>query len=194
MVKELLTGDTDPLQRAFASVIGLPAWFVRKGYGSFLTLEFGTPHLRIREPIVASPGAGARIRAVLQRRKVTPHGDWHLWIYVCHWRVLSNGAQVAWSEASDEEICAAAREIDGQLLTNVEVDPTQGTSAFRFDQGASVQTWPYDDGNGDEQWMLYMKSGDFFTYRGDGCFSLGPGSETLDAKTWQPLRPTDPSA
>jgi hypothetical protein len=39
----------------------------------------------------------------------------------------------------------------------------------------------------DEQWMLYMKSGDVFTYRGDGYYSLGPGSRPINDEMWQPL-------
>jgi hypothetical protein len=35
---------------AFSKIYGLPAWQVRKGVGSFLTLEFGEPHLQIRAP------------------------------------------------------------------------------------------------------------------------------------------------
>jgi hypothetical protein len=169
--------NADQLRRAFAPLAGLPAWFVRKGQGSFLTLEFGAPNLAIREPIVASPDASERVRARLARRQVVPRGEWHLWIYCCHWHVLAGATQIAWSDASDSEIDAAVDELDGRALTDVEADPARGTSTFSFEQGVSIETWPYDDGN-DEQWMLYMKSGDVLSYRADGSYSLGPGSET----------------
>jgi hypothetical protein len=165
--------EAEPLHRAFAPLIGLPAWSVRKGHGSFLTLEFGPPRLEVREPIMASPDASDRVRARLARRQVIPRGEWHLWIYCCHWRVLTGGTQIAWSDASDSEIDAAAGELDGRTLTDVEADPTRGTSKFSFEQGASIETWPYDDGN-DEQWMLYMKSGGVLSYRADGSYSLDP--------------------
>jgi hypothetical protein len=187
-MKEASGRDDDPLCRTFAPLIGLPAWCVRKGYGNCLTLEFGGPHLAIREPIVASPGASERVRAALRRRTVIPHGDWHLWIWCCHWRVLSNGTELAGSEASDEQIASAIIELDGQLLAGVEADPTKGTSAFSFDQGGAIQTWPYPDGGGDEQWMLYMKSSEVFSYRGDGRYSLGPVNQSLDDTIWQSLR------
>jgi hypothetical protein len=185
-------GMPDPLHCAFAPLVAPPAWSVRKGHGSFLTLEFGAPHRAIREPRVASPSADEQVRARLLRRLVVRRGDWHLWIYCCHWRVLSGTAQIAWSEASDQEIEAAAGELDGRLLTDVAVDPTKGTSTFSFEQDVSIQTWPYDQGNDDEQWMLHMTSGDVFTYRGDGRYSLGSGSENAGNETWRPLGP-DPA-
>ena len=101
--------------------------------------------------------------------------------------MLSGGKEIAWSEASDKEIGAAAKELDGQVLTAAEADPAQGTSVFEFDQGAILQTWPY--GSGDTQWMLYMQSGDVFSYREDGSYSLGPGSQPPDEKVWQSLQP-----
>jgi hypothetical protein len=180
--------QSDPLYRAFAPLVGLPAWQVRRGHGSFLTLEFGAPHLKIREPKVAPPDMDEQVAAQFRRRLVIPRGEWHLWIYCCHWRVLSGGEEVAWSEASDDEIGAAAKELDGQLLTAAEADPAQGTSAFEFDLGATLQTWPYGSGD-DTQWMLYMPSGDVFSYRENGFYSLGPGSQSPDEQVWQTLRP-----
>jgi hypothetical protein len=179
---------SDPLYRVFCPLTGLPARLVRRGHGSFLTLEFGAPHLRIREPEVASPDMDEQVAALLRRRKVTPRGEWHLWIYCCHWRVFSGGEEIAWSEASDKEIGAAIKALDGQVLIAVEAAPAQGTSVFKFDQGATLQTWPYGIG-GDTQWMLYMPSGDVFSYREDGSHSVGPGSQHPDQLVWQPLRP-----
>ncbi|MBA3811806.1 MAG: hypothetical protein H0X27_09255 [Caulobacteraceae bacterium] len=182
---------SNPLCRVFAPMIGLPAWRVHHGFGSFLTLEFGQPHLKIYEPIVASAKACDRVRQQLARRRITPTGEWHLWIYCCHWRMLSDGAEIAWSEASDDTIGRAASDLDGRLLTGLEVDPPRGTSVFHFEGGRSLRTWPYDGGL-EEQWMLHMKSGDIFEYRGDGFYSLGPGDRSMDEAVWHPLRPDAP--
>jgi hypothetical protein len=170
------------------SLIGLPAWFVRRGHGSFLTLEFGAPSLRIRQPKVVMPDNSGKVAALFRRRIVLPRGEWRLWIYCCHWRVLSRGEEIAWSEASDKKISAATNEFDGQILTAAEADPAQGTSVFKFDLGATLQTWPYGSGD-DTQWMLYMPSGDVFSYREDGSYSSGPGSLPPEQVVWQPLRP-----
>ena len=179
-------GDSDPLQRAFAPLIGLPAWSVDKGQASFLTMEFGQPRLLIREPIL-SRSESERVHTRMAQRMVKPVGEWHLWIYCCCWRALSNGAEIACSEDPGEKIAAAARELDGQKLTAIEADPKAGTSRFNFDLGGSLLTWPYDDEDNDEQWLLYLPSGDVLTYRADGYYSLGSGKLKEDEIVWQPL-------
>lgn len=51
-----------PVAAAFRPLYGLPCWNVRPGQGSFLTLEFGTPHLEIIEPREARHTTSPRIR------------------------------------------------------------------------------------------------------------------------------------
>jgi hypothetical protein len=97
-MNEALGTNSDPLRQTFAPLIGLPAWFVRKGYGSSLTMEFGNPHLEIRQPKAASPQVSDQVRRALARRLVLPRGDWHLWIYCCHWRVLAEDREIACSK------------------------------------------------------------------------------------------------
>jgi hypothetical protein len=181
--------DGDPLRRAFAPLIGLAAWSVRKGHGSFLTFEFGTPHLVTREPVAAKHDTSERVRKSLARRRVYPAGEWHIWIYCCNWRVWSEGAEMACSESPDDKIVAAADDIDGQLLMDVIADPKKGTSKFTFDQGSLLETWPWDDGN-EEQWMLYMNTNDVFSYRADGCYQTCPKDGNNDDLGWRPLRST----
>ena len=178
--------QVDPLTTAFSPLIGKPAWQVRRGHGSFLTLEFGEPHLKIREPM---PDANSW---VLRRRKITIKGDWHLWIYCCDWRIRAAGKAIARSSGSMKRIDAAAREVDGQRLVSVEVDPGKGTSSFVFDEGAVIETWPWKEDvdkatDPNEQWFLSMKSGDWLAYREDGHYSLGPGNRTPDEHIWLPL-------
>jgi hypothetical protein len=180
---------SDALRQAFEPLFGLPAWQVRRGHGSFLTLEFGAPYLRIREPIAPTSTVDEKVATLLKRRKITPRGAWHLWIYCCHWRVLVSGKEIANSDAVDSEIAAAAEEIDGQILTPATADPAFGRSVFEFDHGAvALQTWPYGAG-GDTQWMLYMHSGEVFSYRDDGSYNLGPASQALEEQVWASLRP-----
>lgn len=182
--------QSDAISRAFAPLIGLPAWQVRRGHGSFLTLEFGAPHLRNQDSIAPTLTVNGKVAALLRRRKITPRGEWHLWIYCCHWRVIVGGNETANSEAADADIAAAAKEIDWQILTSAAADPACGTSVFEFDHGAvTLQTRPYGTG-GDTQWMLYMQSGDVFSYREDGSYSLGPASQAPEEQVWEPLRPT----
>jgi hypothetical protein len=81
--------------------------------------------------------------------------------------VISEAEDIVRSESSDQEIVDVAGQIDGQLPKKVVADPTKGISKFEFDHRTAIQPRPWHEGN-DEQWMLYMSSGDVFTYRADG--------------------------
>ena len=77
------------IERVVRRLYGKPCWGVSPGFGSFLTLEFGEPHLEVREPVAMKKGTSAGVRKNLIRRAVYIHGDWHLWIYCCDWQVFS---------------------------------------------------------------------------------------------------------
>jgi hypothetical protein len=36
-------------EKVFKGILGKPCWDVKPGHGSFLTMEFGKPHLEVRE-------------------------------------------------------------------------------------------------------------------------------------------------
>lgn len=99
-------------ERVFSRIYGKPCWQARPGHGTFLTFEFGRPHLDIREPVAATKRATTRVRARLARRSVEIHGDWHLWIYCCEWEVFSRGKRVG-----DSSRKATARRAVKYLVT-----------------------------------------------------------------------------
>src|SRR5580692_4637117 len=101
--------------KVFRELYGEPCWNVKPGYGSFLTLEFGKPHLDVREPTVASNGASRKVQRLLARRRVFVHGDWNLWIHSCDWEVLSNGRHIGNGSTKRSMRCAADL-LDGQKL------------------------------------------------------------------------------
>lgn len=158
----------------FQPLIGVPAWNVRKGYGSFLTFEFGTPSLMIREPQDALDAA-PRVRQQLRRREVKLRGQWHLWVYRCGWRISIETNELAHNESTDDEIEAACLEIDGQSIQSVTCFPENGHTRFCFDLGGALETGPYNE-ELLEQWMLYLPDGNVYTYRSDGAANFGPGN------------------
>jgi hypothetical protein len=156
-----------PLHDAFALLIGKIAWGAKKGHGSFLTFEFGEPHIVIHEPpglSTATPASPPEAR----RRLAFAQGEHHLWIYMCNWRVRIGDEVIADNESADARMEAAARALNGQKLVAVEVDPARGTSVFRFDLFGSLETWP-DEGSADEQWSVIGLS-ETFIFRGDGTW------------------------
>lgn len=167
----------------FKKLYGIPSWNVHRGYGSFLTLEFGEPHLRIREPIVSN-ASSKRVRDRFARRLVTVRGDWHLWIYCCQWKVYK-GSRLIGDCTNTRKIARAARLLNGQALVNVESSNRGTRWVFTFDLGARLETRPYDKTS--EQWLLYEPTEKCLSVRADGRYSYGPASESPDKERWRLL-------
>jgi hypothetical protein len=164
------------IEKAFAPIRGIPCWNVRQGHGSFLTLEFGSPKLKIGE---------VRLRSsddpyAYGRRFISLHGDSHLWIYCCGWRIAQDGNVLACNESTKESIATACRALEGQAFSEFSFRPEPGSSRFMFDLGGKISTGPYDD-ELLEQWMLYCADGNVLTYRSDGLFSHGPGNTSKES-------------
>lgn len=168
---------SDALSSFVRPVLGLPAWGAKRGYGSFLTFEFGEPRL-----------GGA---AVAPARKDDPksaviHGESHLWIYNCDWRISLEGSALAESEDPAEHIDSAVSIFNGRKLIDVKAAPSAGRSTFVFDLGGLLETWPYEDGQSDEQWMFFSRS-EVFTFRGDGLYQREPSNFVSSQEQWLPL-------
>ena len=181
----------DVIAKTFGKVYGLPCWNVKPGLFPGLTMEFGPPHLEInREPQPPQPGWSRRLREHMARRIVVVHGDWHLWLYACHWSIAIEGKNVG-DSSTRRTILKGARALDGQALTAVEVRSRGCRTIFRFDLGAVLETWPYDRKS--EQWHLFTPSskpsasgchfGAVLTLRADKMYQLAEGS----AETWRPV-------
>lgn len=176
------------IERVWARVYGNPAWSVKKGHGSFLTLEFGTPSLQIREPIKVSPHTSESVRDALTRRRTHVVGEWHLWIYCCNWSILFKGQEAAHSESPDSTVQSAVERLDGQRITSVSDGPLLGSWCFTFDQGGTLTTSPYEDDPSDEQWLLYEReSGWVLTARADNHYSYGPSDQRCDEQNWKKI-------
>ncbi|MGV3722671.1 MAG: hypothetical protein ACO1SX_17350 [Actinomycetota bacterium] len=175
------------IESSFQALYGLPCWNAKSGYGSFLTMEFGAPHLEIREPREPKPDASDAVRRFFEKRHVVVHGEWHLWIYCCEWWVYTGDRLVGDSDpegSTKERIDLAARELDGQKLVSVAVDATCGESVFTSDLGSRLVTKPDDDS---VQWYLYEPNGFVLSYRADGRISHQPGDTSPDEERWLSL-------
>jgi len=64
----------DPIGSVFADVVGQSCWNVRPGYGSAFMMEFGAPHLEVREP-TESRSKSEKVRKLHARRRVWIKGD-----------------------------------------------------------------------------------------------------------------------
>jgi hypothetical protein len=173
------------IEKIFRKLYGKPCWGVNPGVGSFLTLEFGKPHLEIREPVLASKGAPAKVRKHLARRGVYVHGEWHLWIYCCDWELRSGGKRIG-DGSTKLKSRRAAEFLNGQRLTRFSISPRKANCAFEFDLGATLNTWPYD--NESEQWLLYEPSHKVLIVHADGRYQHERSDTPGDHGEWKPMR------
>lgn len=175
----------DPVfESVFRRVYGKPCWHVSQGVGTFLTLEFGNPHLHIIEPTVAKGRVSERVRQNLTSRRVFVNGDWHLWIYCCNWEVRLRDKPIGGSSLPSS-IQRAASLLDGQKLLRFSMAPKTSRCVFEFDLGAVLQTSPYDDRR--EQWLFYdSRLHRVLTLRADGCYAFGR-SDRAGPKRWKPV-------
>src|SRR6266700_2643064 len=173
-------------ERTFGRIYGKPCWGVRPGYGSFLTLEFGEPHLEVREPIAANKDVSARVRERLARRSIFVHGEWHLWIYCCDWEVRSKGKRIG-DSSTKLKIRRAADCLDGQKLTRFSMSRRNVQCAFEFDLGATLRTKPYDKES--VQWLLFEPSHRVVSVRADGCYKHIRSDVPEKQGVWKPFEP-----
>jgi hypothetical protein len=171
-------------------MFGLRSWLVRKGHGSFITLEFGDPEVRVDEarllPIFIEGGPA---RTMIRSADV--HGHWHLWMYSCLWSLTLDGFGLAHSESDDRTIGRALQVLNGQALMSVDADPRSGSSTFTFDLGCVLATRPAapttSHHDPEEQWMLFQPNGQVLAVRDDGRYSLHAGSAPPDEHRWAPI-------
>ena len=170
------------IERIIRRLYGKPCWGVTPGFGSFLTLEFGEPHLEVREPIIADRATSAKVRKILARRGVRIRGDWRLWIYCCDWVVFSGRSRVG-DSSTKMKIRKAAEFLNGQKLTHFSISLRKVSCVFKFDLGAILKTKPYD--NESEQWLLYEPPHKVLSVRADGRCKYVPSDVPDDLGQWK---------
>jgi hypothetical protein len=172
------------IEKVFERILGKPCWDVKPGHGSFLTMEFGRPHLEVREPIAARKGVSAKVREHLARRQVDARGEWHLWIMYCDWEVRCRGKLVG-DGSTRLNTRRAADFLNGQKLIRFSIFPRKVDSIFVFDLGATLETLPYDENS--EQWLLFEPSDKVLSVRADGRYKYGPSDLPPDQGAWKQM-------
>jgi hypothetical protein len=184
-----MTQSADPTMEevinSFAPLVGELVWQARRGHGSFLTMEFGWPHLLVREPISAVHSVSARVRRNLERRAVAIVGDWHFWVQYADWKLVTvSGTLDSSDPASQRAECL--NDLEGQRFVSVVSGARTGSCEFRFDLGATLQISPSTEIL-DDQWSLHGWNGDIVTRRHDGVLVFERAD--FDRRVFQPLHP-----
>ena len=158
--------------QSFEKLFNKPCWGVKRGIGSFMTFEFGEPHLQIKECIISNK----------LRRLAHVRGDWHFWLYCCDWRVLDESNKVVGDCSSKKGIDRAARFLNGQSIIAAKLVPRGMRTYFEFDLGGYLETNPYN--RTFEQWSLYEPNGKVLTVRADKHYSYQSGNTPPEKTKW----------
>jgi hypothetical protein len=179
-----------PIADLIEPVLGHSSWLVQRGHGSFVTMEFGAPEVRVGEPKLRKTYLDGAPKKTLQRHSYVD-GEWHLWIYCCEWSLILDGALLAHNESGDLTMHRALHVLNGQQLTAVDIEPADGRTRFTFDLGCILITRPapprtYED-EPVEQWYLYLRSGPVLAVRGDGSYKVGDRHQKPADRHWLPI-------
>jgi len=153
-----MRSGVDPVELV-GRLIGQAPWGVRLGVGSFLTMEFGRPETNV----------GDR----------TTHGEFHLWFYMCSWRIEMGERIIAGSEDERPAIEAVLKNL---VLSSVEKIELVGPSldlAIQFGPATRVLTFSTSSARNQEQWMLLTPDGNCLTVYGDGSYEFTPSNERV---------------
>ena len=121
-------------RKVFSKLYGKPCWNAKRGWGTFITFDFGKPHLNVYKPYnVSETFRGKKLR--YKSRQAYVRGDWHLWIHCAGWQINNQGEKLARWTSSNERINKALRILDGQALSKITIDLKKIETIFDFDLG-----------------------------------------------------------
>lgn len=163
-------------------LIGEVCWGVEYEKQLNLTMSFGQPRLRIREPN-ASNSKYRRVRENAARRNATVKGEWWLWIFCAYWKIVVPNSVTATSSSPLSVKRAAMGRLSGQRLTGIRVNSIHGATEFGFDLGATLEVRRMEKGSDADIWTLYKPNGYVLGVSGDGTFTYdrgtAPGSQMV---------------
>jgi len=171
---EVTSGDIATLHTTFNMMIGSYVWFVRTGPDAILRLEFGNPHLEIRKPLNARLDRRPSVIDSVERRIVTPTGQWHLFVENGFWEIRTRRYSCSRAQSN----AAAISQLDGQQLMDVKISE-QYCLRFVFDLGGVLCVRPPEEHAADcdwsdqDQWVLFSQNGNFLSLSNNNHVKCG---------------------
>ena len=160
-----------PIPQYFRHLHSKPCWQAVAEFGTYLSLYFGAPKVKVLE---AKPGARSMHN---KRRRAFVDGEFLLWVEMADWE-YSAQRKSRIRPTSRARIRQVAVELRGQVLVHITVKPRLRETTFRFDQGGALRVWPGVDLRDDDVlWHFFLtEQGHAISFRADGQFEYGPSS------------------
>lgn len=152
--------STQLLKDILSRIQGLKSYNIKLGHGSFLTIDFGEP---IEINVKTKKGIEKFTR-----------GEWHLWIYMCAWRIDKDNKALAGSSDSRNKIESVLKKIDGKELISFRLKHSlEAVLVFHGKYELRMFSINTED---QDQWMIYTPDKNVLTVGpGDKC-SYEPAS------------------
>ncbi|MEO7018612.1 MAG: hypothetical protein ABI234_00490, partial [Ktedonobacteraceae bacterium] len=132
--------DIAEIQTKLQGVIGQKTWGVKRGMGTFVTMEFGPP-----QPPKYPNG--------------TSHGEWHLWVYGGAWRLEKGEHVIVASDDARTKMEAEIQCIEGCVLQSFEVMTPALDALLTFEQEIVLRIFSIyseeTEDRGMDNWLLY---------------------------------------
>ncbi len=134
---------------------------LKLGYGSFLTMDFG------RQIQV--------ITRTKRGEKLSTRGEWHIWIYMCSWRIDKNKTPLVGSNDSREKIELALQKANNKKLLKYEILNDSLDAIFHFENKVTLSLFNTNTEEG-EHWLLFTPDKNVLTIGPSNSISYGPSS------------------
>lgn len=161
---------------AIKQVLHQRTWQCKKGHGSFLTLDFGTPIISYLEPKIAKKNIGIYGNKFpfnkYAYRKTLIKGEYHLWIYYTNWKIFVDNIEIAFDNSNGDTIDDATYFIQGQAITKVKIYKQPYKTIFYFDLNTKLECYNNTYEKGKEMWILFSPDRNTITFRNDGKWIL----------------------
>lgn len=133
-------------------IIGKKTWDIKLSPYHFVTFEFGKP--------IPPDYEGGKI-----------HGEFHLWLYDCDWRIQKSNAILAelTDDYSDKQIQDVLKDIEGLAVIDIVLIEPNWNTNIRFDQDVSLSI--YSNSLDDINYTLFIP--------GDKALVFGPRGKIM---------------
>jgi hypothetical protein len=174
------------VHETFEKLIGLHCWDVYYNKHLNLSMSFGDPIMRIREPEkVKSTNAGFRLRRA--HRLVTIRGEWWFWLLSASWKLSVKGYGKITDISPLKQMRRGLALLDGQILTGVSINPRTSATEMIFDLGAKLSIRRLSAQDDSDIWSLYQPNGHVLSVRADGKYHDDPGKTAPNQIEWKPI-------
>jgi hypothetical protein len=167
-------------------LFGVICWEAKWDFNLNLSINFGQPHLSIREPKEVKADEET-IRQSFRLRQVTLHGEWLLWILSGYWKLsIKDFGEVTSASPYKRKRMALAR-LEGQKLIHARVNSNTSATCLDFDLGAKLSIRRISIKDDGDIWSLYKPNRYVLSVRADGKYNDILGDTDPDKIEWKPI-------